>query len=604
MYSVLTMLWLALADPTAQKAPPRRRPAFRRPCLEALEDRTVPSTLMVLNNLDSGAGSLRDAIKYASSGDTILFAPSLDGQTIALSSGELAISKSLDIEGPGASLLAISGNNHSRIFDVSQNQKAVAVTIAGLTIENGLGSGGEGGGILNVSSTLTLNNDVLSNNEALGNSANGNLGQPAYGNFGEGGAISNRNGATLIVSGSKFSGNQALRSGSPARGGAIYNTGSTATVTGSTFSSNLVQGGNGYIAESSGGAISNFAGGAALTVSGCTFSGNEVLSSDGGLALGGAIYNYTAIATVTNSTFTGNLAQGGNGPTAPTGLSIIAVGLGGAIGNDVDATLSVSGSTFTGNEAHGGSNIAAGPNVTGVGNGSGGGLFNVGFATVTSCTFTSNEAVGGNDNTGGASVQRMGNGFGGGIDTSVFFGNAQSLNVTGCTFTSNQAVGGTGNTGGVLTGDGAGGGLASRLGATATVTDSTFTGNSATGGAGGAGQSGGDGLGGGIANLGGASFIVSGCTLSGNQATGGAGGAGANGGNGFGGGLYNDGTSALTISDSTISGNVAEGGAAGSDGTAGLGKGGGVYNAGAISIDGLTAIFGNQADSFTDRFGC
>jgi hypothetical protein len=182
----------------------------------------------------------------------------------------------------------------------------------------------------------------------------------------------------------------------------------------------------------------------------------EVLTTDGGLALGGGIYNIQATATVTNSIFTGNLVQGGNGPTAPTGLSIIGVGLGGAIMNDIQATLTVSGSTFTGNEALGGSNIAAGSTVVGVGDGGGGGLFNVGVATLTSCIFTSNKAVGGNDSTGGGGALQVGNGNGGGIDTVVFPGYAQSqsLTVTGCTFTSNQAVGGAGNTGGVFTGEG------------------------------------------------------------------------------------------------------------------------------------------------------
>jgi hypothetical protein len=85
---------------------PRLRRRSTRLACEQLEDRTVPSTLTVLNSLDSGAGSLRDTIKHADSGDTILFAPSLNGQTITLTSDELAISKSLDIEGPGASLLA------------------------------------------------------------------------------------------------------------------------------------------------------------------------------------------------------------------------------------------------------------------------------------------------------------------------------------------------------------------------------------------------------------------------------------------------------------------------------------------------------------------
>src|SRR5260370_37495043 len=83
----------------------RKTPAARstfRPALEALEDRWVPSTLTVLNNLDSGAGSLRAEIAVAHNGDAIVFAPSLTGQTITLTSGELLLKHSLTIAGPGA----------------------------------------------------------------------------------------------------------------------------------------------------------------------------------------------------------------------------------------------------------------------------------------------------------------------------------------------------------------------------------------------------------------------------------------------------------------------------------------------------------------------
>ena len=79
-----------------RRAPVLRRRGFR-PRLEGLEDRTVPSTLTVTNNLDSGAGSLRAAIGHAKDGDTIVFVPGLDGQTITLTNDELAIKKSLDI---------------------------------------------------------------------------------------------------------------------------------------------------------------------------------------------------------------------------------------------------------------------------------------------------------------------------------------------------------------------------------------------------------------------------------------------------------------------------------------------------------------------------
>src|SRR6516165_8107426 len=96
--------------PRGSRSPAPQRYRFR-PRLEGLEERTVLSTLTVLNTLDKGAGSLRDTITNAQSGDTIVFDPRLNGQTITLTSGELTIKKSLDIEGPGASLLGVSGND-------------------------------------------------------------------------------------------------------------------------------------------------------------------------------------------------------------------------------------------------------------------------------------------------------------------------------------------------------------------------------------------------------------------------------------------------------------------------------------------------------------
>src|SRR4051794_24653372 len=82
-----------------------------RTAIEVLERRRMFSTLTVLNTLDGGAGSLRAQVAAAHSGDTVVFAPSLAGQTITLTKGELLISRNLTIAGPGAGQLTVSGNH-------------------------------------------------------------------------------------------------------------------------------------------------------------------------------------------------------------------------------------------------------------------------------------------------------------------------------------------------------------------------------------------------------------------------------------------------------------------------------------------------------------
>jgi uncharacterized protein (TIGR03118 family) len=157
------------------RAPKRPWPRRIVPRLETLEDRTVPSTLTVTSAAaDGSAGTLRAALAAAGSGDTINFAPSLDGQTITLIGGELAIAESLDIEGPGAALLTLSGNKASRVFDISGS--TTSVTIAGLTIANGLantttatgpyGNVTMGGAILNTGAHVTLSGVAFLDNQA------------------------------------------------------------------------------------------------------------------------------------------------------------------------------------------------------------------------------------------------------------------------------------------------------------------------------------------------------------------------------------------------------------------------------------------------------
>jgi hypothetical protein len=581
------------------------------PRLESLEDRTVPSTLTVTNLLDKGAGSLRDTITNAKSGDAIVFAANLDGQMITLTSDQLTINKSLDIEGPGASLLTISGNDKNRVFNINEG---LAVTIASLTISHGHavnsnGSDSAGAGILNVNSTLTLVNDVLSYNEAIGTTT-------------AGGAVANRNGGTLNVSGTTFLNNQVIAS-VLGEGGAIANTldGSTLVANNCTFLGNEVVGNNG--GSAGGGAIENDGDvkGASATINGCIFTGNKVIGGDGGAISkgdtfvgscnGGAIESSGpgATLTVTNSSFTSNQAIAGNGGSGGSGGGsyILDTAAGGAIICFNQVNVVIDHCDFSGNQALGGSNAANSTSGTAqLGLAFGGAVFNLSTATITNSTFDNNLAQGGNDNTAPNGDSLVGAGTGGAITNNPFFdGSGGNLNASNCTFTNNRAIGGTGNTGGPLSNDGIGGTLANQFGATATFTSTTFTANLAMGGAGSTGSNGSDGLGGALADIGASMLTVSGCTLSGNQAVGGAGGSDANGGNGFGGSVYNDGPSTATVASTTITQNQATGGAAGAGGSAGQGIGGGGYFAtgGTVCLDSFTAsnIISNTASTSNDN---
>ena len=194
---------------------PLPSPASRRRSahlgLEYLEDRTVPSTLLVMNNLDSGPGSLRQAILDADSPaypgpDTIVFANSV--HHITLTSGELAITESLDIVGADAGKLTVSGNNASRVFDITS--PTADVTISGLTITDGKADVNApvrptfGGGILN-NGGLNLTDVVVSDNKA--ESAPSFVVERHNGS-GAGGGVTNF--GTLTVTGSTFIHNQAL----------------------------------------------------------------------------------------------------------------------------------------------------------------------------------------------------------------------------------------------------------------------------------------------------------------------------------------------------------------------------------------------------------
>ena len=269
---------------------------------------------------DSGSGSLRQAIADAAPGDTIDFAVT---GTITLTSGELLVTNSVTILGPGPANLAVDGNAAGRVFLVRSN---LMVTIASLTITNGhvyytSDPYDGGGGIYSDHSSLLVSNCTLSGNSTY---------------YDDGGGIYNDGSfygsATLTVVNSIVSGNQVDHG----YGGGIYNDGAysgsaTLTVANSTFSGN-----------SGGGVYNNGAyGSATLTVANSTFSSN----SGGGISSGGAYGNATL--TVTNSTLSNNWADDGSGGGICNG---------GAYGT---ATLMVANCILSGNSAYnGGGGIA------------------------------------------------------------------------------------------------------------------------------------------------------------------------------------------------------------------------------------------------------
>ncbi len=97
--------------------------------------------IVVTNNNDSGAGSLRDAVASAAPGQTITFSTA---GPIVLTTGEILIDKNLSIDG-GAGGMTINANGSSRIFNITG--AANTITLKNLELINGNAGGGFGGAI-------------------------------------------------------------------------------------------------------------------------------------------------------------------------------------------------------------------------------------------------------------------------------------------------------------------------------------------------------------------------------------------------------------------------------------------------------------------------
>lgn len=268
---------------------------------------------------DSGPGSLRAAVEGSSDGTTIYFDPALNGQTITLTSGELAIDANITITGPGANLLTVSRDGQASPFRIFHVLPGHAVIIEGLTMSGGSVSGG---GIYNDRSAVSIRNCAIQGNFSpdvgggIYNSGSGGsatltiVDSTVAGNHADsaGGGISNAasSGGSAILSlwNSNVENNGAFFFMIPfghGDGGGIANagTGAKVTLTDTSVSHNLA-GMNDPFPVGDGGGISNSG---TLTILTSTIDGNQCWFSGGGISNFGSL-------TIINSTVSGNSASG------------------------------------------------------------------------------------------------------------------------------------------------------------------------------------------------------------------------------------------------------------------------------------------------------
>ena len=272
--------------------------------------------------------TLAEAVNEANNnfqGDTIDFVGGLRGEIPlhnTASQGGFSIyddAQGLDltINGPGARVLAVNGNDETRDFGIATGAN---VTISGLSIKNGktYSSNPDAGGIGN-SGILTLDHVTMSGNTA----------------YGYGGAISNA--GTLTVTDSTVNGNRSFP------GGGIYNyRGGALTISNSTFSGNTSTNG-------AGGGVASTQTGSTLTITASTFYDNT--APEGG---GGGIYTGGGgLSTITNATIAGNNAKLGGGiyNSGTTNLlnTIVAGNTASSQGHDAYGPITSQGNNLIGN---------------------------------------------------------------------------------------------------------------------------------------------------------------------------------------------------------------------------------------------------------------
>jgi Ca2+-binding RTX toxin-like protein len=231
----------------------------------------------VTNLNDDGPGSLRQVLADAGTSpetDRVLFGSTVVG-TLTLTSGELQVPGGVEIVGPGANRLTISGGGQSRIFH--PGSASPPVSISGLTLVDGVNMGA-GGGAIASSGTLSLSGLVVRSNRATA---------------GAGGGVAHLGTGPLTVRDSTFVGNTAMVGG----GGGIFVSSGEFSIERSTVSGNSAPG-------SDGGGINHGTGGSQpLTITDSTVAGNSSGASGGGVF-------FASVARLTNSVVADNTGPG------------------------------------------------------------------------------------------------------------------------------------------------------------------------------------------------------------------------------------------------------------------------------------------------------
>ncbi|MEA3353938.1 MAG: LamG-like jellyroll fold domain-containing protein, partial [Campylobacterota bacterium] len=203
---------------------------------------------------DSGAGSLRQAVTDAASGDTIIFDNSIDGQSITFGSEIALSSKDLIIDASGAGSIVFDGNSATRILNITNSSLA----FNNIVFQNGSNTS-DGGAIyasntgqdINITNCHFLNNSSTENGGAIvfqGSGYNVNITSSSFvGNstVTKGGALGGWPTATINIQNSTFYNNASTN-----LSGALHVEGSTYNIENSTFVNNRAP--NGGINNQSG----------------------------------------------------------------------------------------------------------------------------------------------------------------------------------------------------------------------------------------------------------------------------------------------------------------------------------------------------------------